>query len=150
MSTADKTRVTSAPDDYATTSAGEYADDTSGYGWVAFAGTMLAMVGTLNVIDGIAAISNSTFYTENARYVIGDLNTFGWIVLILGSAQVLAAFGIWAKTPGVRWFGVAVAGINAIAQLLFIPAYPFWSLTLFTLDILVIYGLVAHGKRSLT
>ena len=57
------------------------------------------MVGTLNVIDGIAAISNSTFFTENARYVISDLNTFGWIVLILGSVQVLAAFGIWAKTP---------------------------------------------------
>ena len=123
-------------------------EDTSGDGWVVFAGTMLAMVGTLNVIDGIAAISNSTFFTENARYVISDLNTFGWVVLILGSLQVLAAFGIWAKTPGVRWVGVAVASVNAIVQLLFIPAYPFWSLTLFTLDILVIYGLIAHGKRS--
>jgi hypothetical protein len=107
------------------------------------------MVGTLNVIDGIAAISNSTFFTDNARYVISDLNTFGWIVLILGTCQVLAAFGVWAKTRGVRWFGVAVAALNGIAQLLFIPAYPFWSLTLFTIDILVIYGLVAHGKRSL-
>jgi hypothetical protein len=48
----------------------------------------------------------------------------------------------------VRWFGVAVAMCNAIAQLLFIPAYPFWSLTLFTVDILVIYGLIAHGKRT--
>ena len=109
---------------------------------------MLAMVGTLNVIDGIAAISKSTFFTENARYIISDLNTFGWVVLILGSLQVLVALGIWAKTPGVRWVGVAVASVNAIAQLLFIPAYPFWSLTLFTLDILVIYGLLAHGKRS--
>lgn len=124
-------------------------EDTSGDGWVLFAGTMLVMVGTLNVIDGIAAISNSTFFTENARYVISDLNTFGWVVLILGTVQVLAAFGIWAKTPGVRWFGVAVASVNAIVQLLFIPAYPFWSLTLFTLDLLVIYGLVVYGKRSI-
>ena len=108
------------------------------------------MVGTVNVIDGIAAISNSTCYTENARYVFSDLNTFGSIALILGSGQLLAAFGIWAKTPGVRWFGVTVAADDGIAQLLFIPAYPFWSLTLFTVDILMIYSLIACGKRSLT
>jgi hypothetical protein len=48
----------------------------------------------------------------------------------------------------VRWFGVTVATLDGVAQLLFIPAYPFWSLTFFTLDILVIYGLIAHGKRT--
>ena len=145
MSATDRT---GASPSYVGATTREY-EDTSGDGWVVFAGTMLAMVGTLNVIDGIAAISNSTFFTENARYVISDLNTFGWVVLILGTVQVLAAVGIWAKTPGVRWFGVAVASVNAIVQLLFIPAYPFWSLTLFTLDLLVIYGLVVYGKRSL-
>ena len=149
MSTVESTRASSVADANGTTSRGDYAEETPGYGWVAFAGTMLAMLGTLNVIDGIAAISNSSFYTENARFVFSDLNTFGWIVLVLGSVQVLAAFGIWAKTPGVRWFGVIVASLNAIAQMLWMPAYPFWSLTLFTLDILVIYGLVAYGKRSL-
>jgi len=149
MSTAESTRASSAADGYGTTSRGEYADEPPGSGWVAFAGTMLVLLGTLNIIDGIAAISNSSFYTENARFVFSDLNTFGWIILILGTVQVAAAFGIWAKTPGVRWFGVIVASLNAIAQLLWMPAYPFWSLTLFTLDILVIYGLVAYGKRSL-
>jgi hypothetical protein len=134
---------------YAGQTTRDYVDETSGDGWVLFAGTMLLMVGTLNVIDGIAAISDSTFFTENAKYVLSNLNTWGWIILILGVVQVLAAFGIWARTKGVRWFGVAVAGLNGIAQLLFIPAYPFWSLALFTLDILVIYGLVAHGKRTL-
>jgi hypothetical protein len=119
-----------------------------GDGWILFAGVLLLMAGTMNVIDGIAAISNSTFFTENARYVVSNLNTLGWIVLLLGGAQVIAAFGVWARTPGVRWFGVAVAAVNGIAQLLFIPAYPFWSLALFTLDILVIYGLIAYGKRS--
>jgi len=145
--TRESTRAVS--DGYATTGTRDYADARPGDGWVTFAGTMLLMVGTLNVIDGIAAISNSSFYTENARFVFSNLNTFGWIVLILGSCQALAAFGIWAKTPGVRWVGVTVAALNAIAQLLFIDAYPFWSLALFTIDILVIYGLVAHGKRSL-
>jgi hypothetical protein len=131
---------------------GEVAEEQQyhvGDGWVLFAGVMLLMVGTLNFIDGIAAISNSTFFTENAKFVISNLNTWGWVLVILGAAQLLAAVGIWARTPGVRWFGVAVAGVNGIAQMLFIPAYPFWSLTLFTLDLLVIYGLIAHGKRRL-
>jgi hypothetical protein len=122
--------------------------DDRGDGWVLFAGIMLLLVGCLNVIDGIAAVSNSSFFVDDARYIISGLNTLGWIVLLLGAAQILAAFGVWAKTPGVRWFGVAIALCNAIAQLLLIPAYPFWSLTLFTVDILIIYGLVAHGKRS--
>jgi len=56
--------------------------------------------------------------------------------------------GVWARVGGVRWVGVAIASGNAIIQLLFIPAYPFWSLCLFTLNILVIYGLVARGKRA--
>ena len=145
MSTVDPARAGS----YVGGTTREYAEETTGDGWVLFAGTMLLMVGTLNVIDGVAAISSSTFFTENARFVFSSLNTWGWIVLLLGGAQFLAAFGIWARTSGVRWFGVAVAALNGVAQLLFMPAYPFWSLALFTLDILVIYGLIAHGKRAL-
>ena len=123
----------------------EYVD---GDGWVLFAGVMLLMVGTLNLIDGIAAVSDSKFFTANATFIISNLNTLGWTLIVLGSLQFLTAFGIWAKTPGVRWIGVTLAGVNAIAQLVFIPAYPFWSLALFTLDILIIYGLIAHGSRA--
>ena len=150
MSAADPLRADGAASSgYVGGTTRDYVEETSGDGWVLFAGTMLLMVGTLNIIDGIAAISNSTFFVDNARFIVFDsLNTWGWIVLLLGVTQVLAAFGIWARTPGVRWFGVTVAALNGIAQLLFIPAYPFWSLALFTLDILVIYGLIAHGSRS--
>jgi hypothetical protein len=123
-------------------------EDTHGAGWLLFAGVMLVLLGTLNLVDGIAAVSSSTFFADDAKYVLSDLNTIGWFLIVLGGAQVLAALGVWARTPGVRWFGVAVAAVNAIVQLLFIPAYPFWSLTIFTLDILVIYGLVAYGTRS--
>ena len=126
------------------------AYEIEGQGWVLFAGIMILIVGIMNVIYGIAAIDNSTFFIQDARYVVfNDLNTWGWIVMILGAAQFLAAFGVWARTAGVRWFGVSVALVNAVAQLMFISAYPFWSLALFTIDILVIYGLIAHGKRVL-
>jgi hypothetical protein len=150
MSTADPAPTGAMSGSYAGGTTREYVEETSGDGWVLFAGTMMLLVGTVNVIDGIAAVSNSAFFVDNARFVIfDDLNTWGWIVMILGAAQVLAAFGIWARTSGVRWFGVTVALVNAIAQLMFISAYPFWSLALFTVDILVIYGLIAHGRRVL-
>jgi hypothetical protein len=146
MSTADP-RARPTARQYAPSDA-RYRDDTAGDGWVLFAGVMLAMLGTLNFIDGIAAVSNSTFFVNNAKYILSDLNTWGWILIVMGVVQLLTALGIWAKTTGVRWIGVTIAALNAIAQMFFIPAYPFWSLTLFTLDILVIYGLIAHGSRT--
>jgi hypothetical protein len=124
-----------------------YYDDSPGYGWVLFAGTMLLMLATLNLIDGIAAVSNSKFFTHNATYVISNLNTYGWVLIITAIVQALVGLGVWMQVKSIRWFGVAIAAVNAIVQLVFIPAYPFWSLTLFTLDILVIYGLVVHGAR---
>jgi hypothetical protein len=122
-----------------------YQDESRGTGWVLFAGVMLAMLATLNVIDGIAAVSNSTFFVNDAKYILSDLNTWGWVLIVMGVAQGLTAIGVWAKAPGVRWLGVTIAALNAIAQVFFIPAYPILSVMLFTVDILVIYGLVAHG-----
>jgi hypothetical protein len=128
---------------------GEYStyEESSGYGWVLFAGTMLLMLSVLNGIDGIAAVSNSTFFVNDAKFILSNLNTWGWILIVIAVVQGLAGIGVWLQISGVRWLGVAIAGVNAIVQLVFMPAYPFWSLTLFTLDILVIYGLVAYGSR---
>jgi uncharacterized membrane protein (DUF2068 family) len=123
-------------------------DPDRGLGWVIFAGCMLCLVGTLNIIYGIAAISNSKFYVANTQYVFSDLKTWGWILLIVGVVQFVAAFGIWASTEWARWVGVASAGINAVVQMLFIPAYPFLSLALFATDLLVVYGLIAYGGRQ--
>ena len=123
-------------------------DDERGAGWILFAGVMLLMVGILNFIGGIAAIDNAKFYVNDTQYIISDLKTWGWVVVIIGALQVLAAFGIWARNTIATWFGVAVASLNAIAQLLMLPAYPLWSLALFSIDILIIYGLVAYGGRQ--
>ena len=152
MSTVDPGRAGGTADPYSPGVANRqyaYAEEAShGDGWVMFAGVMLVMVGTLNVIQGIAAISNSKFFVGNATFIFSDLNTWGWIVLALGAIQGLTGIGVWLRVRGVRWVGVFFATLNAIAQLFFIPAYPFWSLALFTVDILVIYGLVAYGART--
>jgi hypothetical protein len=121
--------------------------DERGSGWIMFAGVLLVGLGTFNVIDGIAAIGKAHFYVGNAHYVFGDLKTWGWVALCLGVLQGLVGLGVFAKNQFARWTGVVVVGLNAIAQLLMMPAYPFWSLSLFAVDILAIYGLVAYGSR---
>jgi hypothetical protein len=82
--------------------------------------------------------------------VFASLKTWGWITLILGVCQLLVGFGIFARNQFARWVGVFILSLNAIAQLLMIPAYPFWSLSIFAIDILAIYGLVAYGQRIAT
>ena len=124
-----------------------YEDDERGYGWVAFAGTLLFIVGTINVIEGIAAIGNANFFAHNTHYVFANLNTWGWIVLILGSCQLLVGLGVFVKNQFARWTGVVVLGANCLAQFLMMPAYPLWALMMITMDILAIYGLIAYGKR---
>jgi hypothetical protein len=132
---------------YASSGIGE---DAHGSGWLSFAGILMLIVGTLNSIEGIAAIGNAHFFVANARYIAGDLNAWGWTVLIIGIAQILIGLGVMARNQFARWAGVAALGLNAIAQLMFIPAYPFWSLALFAIDILALYGLVAYGDKLTT
>jgi hypothetical protein len=122
-------------------------DDSRGQGLVTFAGVMLMIVGVLNCLYGIAAIDKANVFVNDARYVFGDLNTWGWFVLALGILQFFAAFAIWRGAPWARWFGVACASANAILQTLWIPAYPVLAITILTMDIVVIYGLLAYGGR---
>lgn len=138
--------VTTPPQTTRSTSYLAYEDE-HGQGWVTFAAVLLLMLGCLNCIDGIAAISKAHFYVANAHYVFGDLKTWGWVVLCIGAAQVLVGVGVFVKNQFARWTGVVFLSLNAIAQLLMIPAYPFWSLSIFAIDIIALYGLIAYGKR---
>jgi hypothetical protein len=119
-----------------------------GYGLVLFASVLLVIVGFFNLIYGIAAVANSHVFTANAHYVFGSLRTWGWITLIIGVLQLLAAGGILAGNQAARWFGVAVLGLSAIDQMFFIPAYPFWSLMIIAVDVVALYGLCAYGSRA--
>ena len=122
-------------------------DEPPGYSWVIFAGIMIMIAGTLNLIYGIAAISNSHFYIAEAHFVISELKTWGWVLTIIGALQICVALGIWMQSAWARWTGVFFASLNAIVQLVFIAGYPFLSLSIFALDLLVIYGLVTYGGR---
>ena len=122
-------------------------DEERGYGWIMFSGVLLLTLGTINIIEGIAAIGNAHFFIHDTHYVFGDLKAWGWTVLILGAVQALVGVGVFVKNQFARWTGVVVLSLNAIVQLLMMPAYPFWSLAIFAVDILAIYGLIAYGQR---
>ncbi len=129
-----------------TTGAGR--EEGRGLGLVIFAAVMLLVAGFFNLIDGIAAIANSHVFVTNATYVLGDLRAWGWVALILGVLQILAGGGVMAGNQVARWFGVAVIGLNAIGQLFFIPAYPFWSVLVIAIDVVALYALCAYGSRE--
>jgi hypothetical protein len=124
------------------------ASQGEGYWMIVFAVALLVTVGFFNLIDGIAAIANSHIFIANAHYVVGNLRLWGWIALILGTLQIIAAIAILAGSQAARWFAVVVIGLNAIGQMFFIPAYPFWSLVIIAVDIVALWGLCAYGSRE--
>ena len=125
-----------------------YGRRVEGHGLIVFASVMLVILGCFNLIYGIAAIANSHVFVANAHYVFGNLRTWGWITLIIGVLQLLAAAGVVMGNQLARWFAVAVLGLNAIDQMFFIPAYPFWSLVIIALDVVALYGLCVYGSRE--
>ena len=116
---------------------------------------MVILVGVFNVIDGLRGITStnqvkSMFPNGNVELpVTNDLKTWSWVVLIIGAVMILAGFLIFSGNMFGRVVGVLVAGLNAIVQLSYIDHNPFWSFTIIIIDVLIIYGLVAHGGRLL-
>ena len=119
-----------------------------GYGLVLFASILLFVTGCFNMIQGIAAVANSHVFVAHAHYVFANLTTWGWVTAVLGACQLVAAAGVLAANQLFRWFAVAVIGLNAIDQMFFLPAYPFWSLTIIAMDVVALYGLCAYGSRE--
>src|ERR1019366_1658525 len=125
--------MTSATNQRASGAGGRHAEG-RGYGLILFASVLLLVVGFFNLIYGIAALAN--------------LRTWGWITLIIGVLQLIAAAGVLAGNQLARWFAVAVLALNAIDMMFFVPAYPFWALTIIAMDVVALYGLCAYASRQ--
>jgi hypothetical protein len=117
-------------------------------GWWVFAGLLLAIAGVLDIIWGIAAISNSKFFTEDVTYIVSGLHTWGWITLLIGIVQLIAAASLFAGGGFGRVIGIFAASLSAIAALMSIPASPFWSLCIFALAIIVVYELAKSSSTE--
>lgn len=113
-----------------------------------FAAMLLLVSGVLNIIYGIAAIGNSSFFVHDTHYVFGSLKTWGWVTLILGILALLASVSLFRAGAFGRYFAIAVGALVAIDALLEIPAYPFWSLAIFGLSLWIIHGLTLGGAQE--
>jgi hypothetical protein len=128
---------------------GNSPDPTGWTGWVVFASFMMIMLGSFQAIEGLVAIFKDDFYrvAPSGLVLNIDYSAWGWTHLILGAVIVLAGVGILAGNILARTVGVILAAFSAILNLLFIEAYPIWSVIIITVDVLVIYALTVHGRE---
>jgi hypothetical protein len=129
---------------------GAYGPERTGWtGWVAFASSMMVLLGSFQAIEGFVAIFDDGYYrvTQGGLVLSVDYTAWGWTHLLLGVLIVISGVGVMAGNLAARTVGVILAGLSAIANLLFIEAYPFWSAIVITVDILVIYALTVHGRE---
>jgi hypothetical protein len=119
-----------------------------GVGRALFAAALLTVGGVLNVIYGIAAISQSHFFNQNTHYVFASLRGWGWVTLIIGIVELIAAASLFAGGSFGRYFGIVVGVFAAIGALLEIPAYPLWSIAIFALSLWIVWGLAQYGESE--
>jgi hypothetical protein len=118
-----------------------------GAGRVMFAAFMLMIVGTINIIYGIGALDDANIFVNDTRFVLDNLNTMGWVLIVLGAIQVIAGFSLLAGNTFGRVIGIIAGSLGAIAALLSIGGNnPWWSLAVFALCIYIVYGLFVFGE----
>jgi hypothetical protein len=118
-------------------------------GWVVFAGFMMLLNGFIQGIEGFIGLFNSGYYhvTRAGLAINVDYKVWGVVHLLLGLAVFAAGLGVLVGNTLARIVGVVLAGFNALVALVFIEAAPIWGIVLITVDVLVIYALIVHGRE---
>lgn len=117
-----------------------------GVGRALLVATLLVIAGTINIIYGIGALDGANIFVNDKRYILTDLNTMGWVLIVLGVIQLVGGFSLGAGRTFGRVIGIIGAGLGAIGALLSIGgSYPWWSLALFFLCVYVLHGLFIYG-----
>ena len=120
-----------------------------GTGRAIFVATLLIIIGTLNIIYGIGALDDANVFVNDKRLVFDNLNTLGWVTIILGVIQLTAGFSLFAGNAYGRVIGIVAASLGAIGAILDIGgAYPWWSLAVFALCIYILHGLLIFGDDA--
>ena len=117
-----------------------------GAGRVVFAATLLVIVGVLNIIYGFGALDDANIFVNDTRFILSNLNTLGWVLILLGIVQLTAGFSLYSGNAYGRVLGIVAGTLGAIGALLSIGgALPWWSLAVFALCIYVVHGFVIYG-----
>ncbi len=118
-----------------------------GAGRAAFAAVLLLIAGTLNIIYGIGALDNANIFVNDTRYIFTNLNTMGWVLIVLGVIQLTGGFSLLSGSTYGRVIGIIGASLGAIGALLSIGGSdPWWSLAIFALCVYIIHGILVVGE----
>ena len=118
-----------------------------GTGRAAFVATLLLLAGTLNIIYGMGALSDANIFTNDRRYVLTNLNTLGWVLILLGIIQLSGGLSLMAGNAYGRVLAIVGGTLGAIGALLSIGgAYPWWSLAIFFLCLYIVHGIFIFGE----
>ncbi len=120
-------------------------------GWVIFAGVVMLVLGSINIIQGLAALLNSDYYlVTQGGLLVFDFTAWGTIMLVAGSLLLLTAFGLLMMKGWARWLAIFVVSLNIIAQVSFLSAFPIWTIVIVGLNILVLFAVTVHWKEVKT
>ena len=118
-----------------------------GAGRVVFAATLLLIVGVLNILYGFGALDDANIFVNDTRFILDDLNTLGWVLILVGIIQLSGGFSLMSGNAYGRVIGIVGGSLGAITALLSIGgAFPWWSLAVFALCVYVVHGIIVFGE----
>ena len=119
------------------------------HGFVVFAGVIMIMSGAFQAIAGLVGLFANEFYVATRNYVLQfDVTTWGVIHLLVGLLVLFAGFAVIAGQTWARVVGIILVGLSALANFAFLPYYPFWSLLIIALDVVVIWALAVYHPNA--
>jgi hypothetical protein len=116
-------------------------------GWIGFTGCLVLVIGVANFIEGLIAVIRGQYYVlTSSQVIVFDVKTWGWIMILWGIIVAFAGLGLLAGAGWARWFAIIVGMLTFFTQLGFLGAaqYPLWALTILTLTVIMLYGLLVH------
>ncbi|MFF8914076.1 hypothetical protein ACF08M_12300 [Streptomyces sp. NPDC015032] len=119
------------------------------YGWTAFAAVLMIFGGAMAIFEGIAAITKNNLFIATHNYVYRfSLAGWGWIHLILGAVILLTGCALLTGATWARVVGIVLAGLGALANFLWLPFYPFWSIVLIAINVFILWALCAEPQQE--
>ena len=120
---------------------------TAWLGWVMFVSIIMLAAGLINIAQGLVALLDDDFYYTTTAGLPIDVSYTAWgiALLVLGAALVAGAYGVLTGYGWGRTIGVVAAAVNALVNLSFVAAFPYWTVLAVAFDVIAIYALILHG-----
>jgi hypothetical protein len=124
-------------------------DESAWVGWIAFGGTMLILLGSFHIIQGLVAVfRDEVFLVGKSGLVVNvDYTAWGWTHIAGGTLAILIGVSLMSGRMWARIGAVIIAGLSALTNMAFLPAYPIWSAIMIVLDVIIIWAVIVHGSE---